>query len=147
SCQIVPSSATAKTSLPALAHTASNAEPSSCGSQRNTVCSCGDAASTNTWKANVTTVAGTFHCHVFGADTCAVCRIWLYRKYGWLDPRNVPVPSAFATVTVPVPDATVGPEKKNTFTPLIVLPSAVPSGRAVRFCTVTSAWKIVVPAS
>ena len=46
---------------------------------------------------------------------------------------NVPVPSAFATVTVPVPRVTVGPEKKKTFTPLTVLPSVVPSGSAVRF--------------
>jgi len=58
---------------------------------------------------------------------------------------NVPDPSAFATVTVPLPDVTVGPEWKNTFTPCTVAPSLVPSGSAVRFCTVTSARKVVVP--
>ena len=58
---------------------------------------------------------------------------------------NVPVPSGLATVTVPVPDVTVGPEEKNTFTPVTVPPSGVPRGWAVRFSTVTSAWKVVVP--
>jgi len=58
---------------------------------------------------------------------------------------NVPVPSGLATVTVPVPDVTVGPEEKKTFTPVTVPPSAVPRGRTVRFSTVTSAWKVAVP--
>jgi hypothetical protein len=48
---------------------------------------------------------------------------------------------ALATVTVPLPDTTVGPDEKNTRVPDAagVAPSLVPIGRARRFCTVTSA--------
>jgi len=45
--------------------------------QRSTVCSCGAAASTSTWNANVLTVFGTLHCHVFAPETCSVWMIWL----------------------------------------------------------------------
>ena len=78
-CRIFPCNPTAN-ALPADAlQTAAKSAPSPTGSysQRSTVCSCGAAASTSTWNANVLTVFGTLHCHVFAPETCSVWMIWL----------------------------------------------------------------------
>ncbi len=57
-------------------------------------------------------------------------------------PVKVPVPSAFATDTEPVPLVTTGPVSKNTLIPAgsAVVPSGVPIASFIRFCTVTSNW-------
>ena len=112
--------------------------------------SSGSLVVTKTWKSNVVTVVGTVNCQVL-AEVVAPdgsTAPFEYRKYAWFDPVNVPVPSAFATLTVPVPPVTVGPEWKNTLMPPAsgVVPSAVFIDCAMRFSTVTSDVNAWVPA-
>jgi len=57
---------------------------------------------------------------------------------------KVPEVSALATATLPVPSVTAGPLAKNTRLPIAVgvVPSAVPMGCGIRFCSVTSARRV-----
>src|SRR5207302_7612795 len=96
---------------------------------------------TYTVNANTVTVGGTVNCQVLDAVTAPAPSTapLLYLKKGWPVPVNVPVPSGFATVTVPVPPVTLGPLLKNTLTPPVsaVVPSAVFIGTAKRLVRVT----------
>src|SRR5688572_17497584 len=112
--------------------------------QRRTPVSIGRAAATYTLNTKVVAVLGTLNFHVFAAEVACGCTIWPYRKYGWLAAVKVPSPSGFCTSTVPEPTVTVGSWWKNTFTPLTVVPLGVPIGCEIRFCTVTSACRVLV---
>src|ERR1700722_8056420 len=55
------------------------------------------------------------------------------------------VPSAFATVIVPLPEVTVGPAQKNVSTPVTVVPSGVPMdcARSLVVCSLNEKMPVV----
>src|ERR1044071_1426996 len=67
-------------------------------------------------------------------------------KYFCAEAVKIPVLSAFSTCTCPSPTVGVGPDAKNTRTPLVVAPSE-PIRCTSRFCTVTSAESVCVTLS
>ena len=107
---------------------------------RSTLESAGSWAVTYTVNENMPTVVGTFNCQLFAAevDPEASTEPLAYLKKGWFAAVNVPVPSAFPRVAVPLPLVTIGPLLKKTFTPPVsaVVPSALFIGCTVRFSTV-----------
>ena len=124
------------------------------GERDNPSATIGDTSSgslvvTKTSNVNVVTVVGTVNCHVLAevVEPDASTVPLQYRKYSWFAWVNVPVPSRFATLTVPVPPVTVGPELKNTLIPPAsgVVPSTVFIGCATRFSTVTLDANVAVP--
>src|SRR6266487_3436343 len=121
------------------------------GTHRRTLESAGSLVVTKTWNENAVTPGESVNCHGLGELVAPVSRTTplLWRKNCSLLPKKSPVPSAFATSTVPKPPVTCGAVWKNTLTPPVsaVVPSAVFIGCAVRFFTVTSASHIPVPAS
>ena len=83
--------------------------------------------STKTSKAKLVTVFGTVNRHSLEVDVAPDASTPPYCQKGCTDPVNVPMPSAFATVTVPDPAVVVGPEETNTLMPpaSAVVPSVV----------------------
>ena|SRR5438309_10488790 len=117
--------------------------------QRSTPLSTGSFVSTKTSKAKLVTVFGTVNRHSLEVDVAPDASTPPYCQKGCTDPVNVPMPSAFATVTVPDPAVVVGPEETNTLMPpaSAVVPSVVAMGWAVRSCTVTLVVNACVTAS
>src|SRR6184192_1103048 len=82
------------------------------GTHRRTLESAGSLVVTNTWNENAVTPGESVNCHGLGelVEPGSRTTPLLWRKNSWLVAVKVPVPSAFATSTVPEPPVTLGPE-------------------------------------